>query len=87
VHKLPEILLSEDGSIAIRVSQDPFCQAFIEAFGGAILSTSANLNGANFPKSFQEISEKIKATELWDLMNETNLFFSENKLFWALCML
>lgn len=60
VQGLPESLLAEDGSIGIRVTQDPFCQAFIEAFGGAIVSTSASISGEDFPKCFNQISPLLK---------------------------
>ncbi len=59
LRNLPDFLLAQDGSIGIRVTQDPFCQEFVRAFGGAILSTSAHIYGQDFPKSYQEISPEI----------------------------
>jgi L-threonylcarbamoyladenylate synthase len=57
---LPESLLAEDGSIAIRVTLDPFCKALINALGKPIVSTSANISGAPFPKCFADIDSRIK---------------------------
>lgn len=60
VQNLPSSLLSVDGSIAIRVVQDPFCQAMIEDFGSPIIATSAQLHQEDYPKSFLEIHDSIK---------------------------
>jgi L-threonylcarbamoyladenylate synthase len=57
---LPDFLKAEDGSIAMRVAQDPFCQAIIAAFGKPIVSTSANISGEPTPKNFKEIEATIK---------------------------
>lgn len=59
---LPKSLLAEDGSIGIRVTQDPFCKAFIDAFGAAVVSTSANISGQDYPKCFNDISSDLKET-------------------------
>jgi L-threonylcarbamoyladenylate synthase len=52
--------LSADGSIAIRVVQDPFCKQLIKRFRKPIVSTSANISGQPPPKFFHEISSAIK---------------------------
>lgn len=57
---LPLSLLAEDGSIAIRVTMDPFCKELIRAFGKPIVSTSANISGQPYPKMFSEISAEIR---------------------------
>lgn len=57
---LPPIVLAEDGSLAIRVTRDPFCKALINSVGKALISTSANLSGEPFPTQFAEISTQIK---------------------------
>jgi L-threonylcarbamoyladenylate synthase len=57
---LPDNLVSEDGSIAIRIVQDNFCRHLIKRLRKPIVSTSANISGQPSPKSFQEISEEIK---------------------------
>lgn len=57
---LPPIAIAADGSVAIRVSTDPFCTAIIEAFGYPVVATSANISNEPFPKNFQEISSAVK---------------------------
>jgi len=57
---LSKKLLAKDGSAAIRIVQDNFCQKFIQDFGKAVVSTSANISGSSSPKNFSEISEEIK---------------------------
>jgi len=57
---LGENLLSLDGTAAIRIVQDTFCQKLILSFGKAIVSTSANISGEMAPKQFSEISKEIK---------------------------
>ena len=58
--KLGENLLAENGSAAIRIVQDTFCQKLILSFEKAIVSTSANISGEMAPKQFSEISKEIK---------------------------
>ena len=53
-------LLSKDGSAAIRIVQDKFCQEIITKIGKPIVSTSANISGESSPTKFSEISEDIK---------------------------
>ena len=50
----------EDGSAAIRIVQDNFCKQLINQFGKAIVSTSANISGADSPRKFSEITKEIK---------------------------
>ncbi|MBK9109134.1 MAG: threonylcarbamoyl-AMP synthase [Saprospiraceae bacterium] len=57
---LPDEVLASDGSVAIRICQDPFCKIMIEALNAPILSTSANLSNEPSPRIFTEISESIK---------------------------
>ncbi len=59
VDSLPESILSEDGTIAMRVANDPFCQLIIEELGSPLVSTSANLSGQQFPKHFDEVTGDI----------------------------
>ena len=56
---LPEVLTGEDGSVAIRLVQDPFCQELIDSIGKPLVSTSANLAGEPFPSKFGEISSHV----------------------------
>lgn len=53
-------VINTDNTVAIRVTRDPFCNAMIKAFGRALVSTSANISGEPFPKSYSEISPLIK---------------------------
>ena len=55
-------LLGDNGSAAIRIVQDEFCQRLITKFGKAIVSSSANISGKPSPKNFSEISTDIKSS-------------------------
>ena len=59
VKKLPNYLLASDGSVAIRVVKDEFCQKLIKEFGKPIVSTSANVSGEPTAQIFSEISDTI----------------------------
>ncbi len=56
---LPDALKAQDGSIAIRVTHDPFCQRLIEQSGVPLVSTSANQASQPYPNTFGEISSVI----------------------------
>ncbi len=56
---LPDSLIAGDGSIAIRVTHNPFCKNLIRAFGKPIVSTSANISGTATPLVFKNISPEI----------------------------
>ncbi len=53
--------LPADGSVAIRVTTDPFCKTLLKRFKKPLISTSANISGAPAPQTFQEIDERIKS--------------------------
>lgn len=57
---LPDNLIAEDGSIAIRIVRDEFCRHLIKRLRKPIVSTSANISGQPSPKFFSEVSEEIK---------------------------
>lgn len=57
----PENAVHESGSIAIRVTDDPFCKALIKRYQKPIVSTSANLSGEPTPDVFSKVSEQVKA--------------------------
>jgi L-threonylcarbamoyladenylate synthase len=59
VQTLPDVHKAADGTVAIRVVKDSFCQQLIEAFGRPIVSTSANVSGDAFPENFGQISSEI----------------------------
>lgn len=52
-------LLAEDGSIAIRVTEEEISQQLCRQFRKAIVSTSANISGEPSPQCYDEISEEI----------------------------
>jgi L-threonylcarbamoyladenylate synthase len=53
-------LIAADGSIGIRIVQEPFCQQLITTFGKPLVSTSANISGKPAPGIFNEISDEIR---------------------------
>jgi len=52
-------LMANDGSVAIRVCKDKFCQELIAQFGKPIVSTSANVSTFPTPFCFRDISLDI----------------------------
>jgi L-threonylcarbamoyladenylate synthase len=59
---LPDSLIAQDGSIAIRIVQDEFCRHLIKRLRKPIVSTSANISGQSSPQTFNDIAEKIKSS-------------------------
>ena len=57
--KLPDYLLADDMSVAIRIPEHTFCKALIKRFGSPITSTSANLSGDPIPQVYKEINKGI----------------------------
>jgi L-threonylcarbamoyladenylate synthase len=57
---LADNLIAKDGSIAIRICREEFCRHLIKRFRKPIVSTSANISGEHFPKTFSDISDEIK---------------------------
>lgn len=58
-HVAPE-LLAEDGSAGIRITKEEFSRSLCARFGGAIVSTSANISGEPSPGNYSEISDEIR---------------------------
>lgn len=52
-------LLAEDGSLAVRLTREPFSAHLCRRFGRPLVSTSANITGQPAPASFTEISPEI----------------------------
>ena len=69
---LPQNLVAEDGSIAIRVVTSGFAHDLISAFGKPIVSTSANISGEPTPQNYQSISEQIKTSVDYLVKQELN---------------
>jgi L-threonylcarbamoyladenylate synthase len=57
---LPDNLIAEDGSVAIRIVRDEFCRHLIKRLRKPIVSTSANISGQPSPQNFPDISTDIK---------------------------
>jgi L-threonylcarbamoyladenylate synthase len=57
---LPQELVSPDGSIAIRIVKDEFCELLIERLHRPLVSTSANISGETSPENFNKVNDKIK---------------------------
>ncbi len=53
-------LLAEDGSAAIRLTNEPFSKELCLRFRRPVVSTSANISGQPAPATFDEISDEIK---------------------------
>lgn len=50
-----------DGSIGIRVTNEPFSRALCRGLGRPVVSTSANMAGEITPACFSQISEELKS--------------------------
>jgi L-threonylcarbamoyladenylate synthase len=55
----PANVVNNDGSIAIRVTSDPFCKALIKRFRRPIISTSANISGQPAPAIYTGIDAAV----------------------------
>lgn len=53
------LLISDDGSIGIRIAKHPFCQQLIQRMRKPLVSTSANISGKPSPRYFSEIDTQI----------------------------
>jgi len=56
---LAKNLVAEDGSVGIRLVNEPFCNQLIARFQKPIVSTSANISGQASPAIFDEIAQEI----------------------------
>ena len=52
-------LISEDGSIGIRITQEPFSKELCYRFQKAIVSTSVNISGQPAAQNFRDIDPEI----------------------------
>ena len=53
-------IVAQDGSAAIRLVNDDFCQRLIIKLGQPIVSTSANISGGPNPEIFTDINNELK---------------------------
>ncbi|MCG2615703.1 threonylcarbamoyl-AMP synthase [Terrimonas sp. NA20] len=58
---LADNLIGADGSIAIRLCQEPFCRHLLKRFRKPIVSTSANISGQPSAPFFKQVSDEIKS--------------------------
>lgn len=56
---LADALLAPDGSIGVRITNEPFSAALCRSFGAPLVSTSANISGKPAPALFAQISSDI----------------------------
>jgi len=68
---LAPTILAEDGSVGIRITEDPTCLKLIRGLKKPLVSTSANLSGEPNVSYFEEISKEIKANV--DVIVDLNL--------------
>ena len=59
---LAEGVAQADGTVGVRICDDPFCDELITALRKPLVSTSANISGNVAPAIFDEISEEMKAS-------------------------
>ena len=56
---LAENLVAEDGSVGIRITQEPFSKELCFRFQKALVSTSANISGEPAAQNYPDIDPKI----------------------------
>lgn len=56
---LAENLIAEDGSIAMRITSEPFSKELCYRFQKPIVSTSANISGQPAAENYKDISEEL----------------------------
>lgn len=61
VRNLSNHVKAADGSVGIRVTNDPICRKLIQQLKRPIVSTSANFSGEKSPTCFNDISETLKS--------------------------
>jgi len=55
-------LIAEDGSIGMRITQEPFSKELCYRFQKALVSTSANISGEPAAQNYQDIDPRILET-------------------------
>lgn len=58
---LADNLTADDGSVAIRVTHEPFSRTLCQRMKRAVVSTSANVSGQPSPRCFDDIPESIRS--------------------------
>lgn len=52
-------LIPDEGTLGVRVPDHEFCRRLLRAFGRPVVSTSANVSGAETPAGLQEVAREI----------------------------
>ncbi|MDE7085909.1 MAG: Sua5/YciO/YrdC/YwlC family protein, partial [Prevotella sp.] len=52
-------LIAEDGSIALRITNEPFSKELCYRFQKALVSTSANISGQPAAQNYQDIAPEL----------------------------
>lgn len=66
-------LIAKDGTVAIRIVKHEFCRALIQRLGKPLVSTSANISGAQNPQFYTHIQDYIKTKVDYIVNLEQNL--------------
>ncbi len=74
---LPDHLLPDSETVAIRVTHDPYCQAIISQLDQPLISTSANTASFPTPLLYEEIEERI--LEMVDDIADQRLYAKATK--------
>ncbi len=69
---LPKIL-TQTNTIAIRITNDYFCNEVIKKLNKPIISTSANISNDINPKNFKQVKKKIKENVDYIVKHKINL--------------
>jgi len=59
VKNLPSFSLADNGSAAIRIVKDDYCNNIVSLLGAPLMSTSANISNDPFPRSYDSITGSI----------------------------
>ncbi len=58
-------VIAEDGTVAIRIPDHPFCNLLLTKFGKPVVATSANFSGMTTPPHYEDIDDQIIAAADW----------------------
>ena len=58
---LPQQVIHSNGSLAVRITRDPFCRSLIKRLRRPLVSTSANRSGAPSPAHFGLVNPELAA--------------------------
>jgi L-threonylcarbamoyladenylate synthase len=76
---LPDEIIHEDGSIAIRITDDLFCKKLIFRLRKPLVSTSANISGEAAPSIFEKIDTEIKSSVDYIVQHRRHEFTSSTR--------